>query len=32
MLEVARRRASEPIMLEDVEVEVMASDSLPRSR
>jgi hypothetical protein len=32
LLEVARRRAAEPIMLEDVEVEVMATDPLPRSR
>jgi hypothetical protein len=32
LLEVARRRASEPIMLEDVEVEVMATDPLPRPR
>jgi hypothetical protein len=32
LLEVARRRASEPIMLRDVEVELMASDPLPLSR
>jgi hypothetical protein len=32
LLEVARRRASEPIMLEDVEVEVTTTDLPPRSR
>ena len=31
-LVVARRRASEPLMLEDVEVEVMATDPSPRPR
>jgi hypothetical protein len=31
VLEVARRRAAEPIMLKDVEVEVMATEPLPRS-
>jgi hypothetical protein len=31
LIEVARRRAAEPIMLEDVEVEVMPTDP-PRSR
>ena len=32
LLEVARRRAAEPIMLEDVRVEVTTPDALPRSR
>jgi len=32
LLEVARRRASEPIMLEDVEVEMKTADPLPDSR
>ena len=32
LIEVARRRASEPIMLEDVEVEVTAADSSPCPR
>ena len=32
LLEVARRRGLEPIMLEDVEVELTTPDSLPRSR
>jgi hypothetical protein len=32
LLEVARQRAREPIMLEDVEVEVMATDPLPHAR
>jgi len=32
LLEVARRRALEPIMLEDVEVELTTSDAPPRSR
>ena len=32
LIEVARRRALEPIMLEDVEVELTTSDAPPRSR
>lgn len=32
MLEVARRRAAEPILLEDVDVEAMGSDPMPRPR
>jgi hypothetical protein len=32
LIEVARRRAAEPIMLEDVEVEVTKPEALPRSR
>ena len=32
LIEVARRRALEPIMLEDVEVEVTAAEPLPPSR
>jgi hypothetical protein len=32
LLEVAHRRALEPIMLEDVEVEVTTSDPFPHSR
>ena len=32
LLETARLRALEPITLEDVEVEVMATEALPRSR
>jgi hypothetical protein len=32
LIEAARRRALEPIMLEDVEVEVMATDPLPHAR
>jgi len=31
LLQVAQRRALEPIMLEDVEVEVMSTDALPSS-
>jgi hypothetical protein len=32
LLQVARRRALEPILLEDVEVEVTSGDPSPRSR
>ena len=32
LIEVARRRALEPIMLEDVEVELTTPDAMPRSR
>ena len=32
LLEVARRRAAEPIMLEHVEVEATTTETLPRSR
>ena len=32
LMEIARRRATEPIMLEDVEVEAMATVPLPRLR
>lgn len=32
LLEVARRRAAEPIMLEDVEVEITTPDALPSPR
>jgi hypothetical protein len=31
LLQVARRRALEPIILEDVEVELVAADPLPNS-